>query len=302
MKTYVVDMNVLQSTELEDRILAEPDSRFVLPDVAFVEMCKHDAWELTMRLALNVFAGHGDRIKMSLSVGEAINVEIETLEPAASNTLLPPEFTNFACKLIEELAQGRQGEAYKIIQEEFSNTRQELLTVELDAPKAKARTQKLLDQWLSGLAPQIMTAIRKPSWDRSFFLSLVQVNAELFCLQYLESLGVVTDYAHCFMARKPMLLRYFYALTRHSLLAAKVGRGFSAMKVEKELNHQLDLEYGLVATYFDALLSGDKRAKEAYDDLVTILMTPSDIAVAQLQQGLRELKLLPQAMQSDKPH
>lgn len=294
MKTYVIDMNVLQSAELASQILSEPDSRFVLPDVAFVEMCKHDSWELTMRSALNVFAGCTDRIEMSLSVGETINEEIETLVPTTSSTFLPPDFTSFARKLIGEVIQGHQREAYKIVHTKFSDVRQELLSAELDAPRAKDRTLNLLNTWLSGLAPKLMTAIRKPDLNRLFFLSIVQVNAESFCLQYLESIGVTTDGAHSFMDKKPMLLRYFYAITRHSLLAAKAGSGFSAMKAEKELNHLLDLEYGLVATYFDAFLSQDHRANEAYHDLVTILATSSDVAVARLQQGLRELNLLPQ--------
>ena len=54
---------------------------------------------------------------------------------------------------------------------------------------------------------------------------------------------------------KPLVLRYQFLVVRHTLLGFQSGSDISAMKPEKELNHQLDFDYVLTASYFDGLLS-----------------------------------------------
>ena len=52
-----------------------------------------------------------------------------------------------------------------------------------------------------------------------------------------------------------LVLRYQFLVVRHTLLGFQSGSDISAMKPEKELNHQLDFDYVLTASYFDGLLS-----------------------------------------------
>jgi len=42
----------------------------------------------------------------------------------------------------------------------------------------------------------------------------------------------------------------------------------------KALNHFLDQEYVVIATFFDESLTNDSDARDAYDDLKTMLSTP----------------------------
>jgi len=49
---YVVDLNLMRNSELMELVRAEPGLNFVLLDAAFVEMCKHEKWEQTMRGSL----------------------------------------------------------------------------------------------------------------------------------------------------------------------------------------------------------------------------------------------------------
>ena len=51
-KTYVVDHGWMRSPDLSSLISSEPQSRFVIPDVAMVEMSKSGNWEDTMRPSL----------------------------------------------------------------------------------------------------------------------------------------------------------------------------------------------------------------------------------------------------------
>ncbi|NKA89339.1 hypothetical protein GO305_02927 [Ralstonia solanacearum] len=292
MATYVVDLNMLQSADLTNLISAEPEARFVLPDVAFVEMSKHEDWRLTMGLALNVFVGQTERIDMSLAVGEAVNEELTSGKSISINQLLPVDFRQFLRGLVSELAENRPGSNQARMDQRFREVRKDLLASDIDAPSAKQRMLDLLQVWLDGMKPKLMKAIRKPNADRLFFLSMVQVSGDEFYRRLLTTSGHSTYEASALMQFKPMCLRYLYAITRHVLLAAKQGGGLQSIDAAKELNHQLDLDYGIVASYFDGLLTKDQRAEAAYEDLMEILNTPSEVAESRFRAGLIELGLI----------
>lgn len=292
MQSFVVDMNVLQSPQLAHQLATQADVRFVLPDTAFVEMSKHEEWELTMSQALAVFSGNTNRLSISLSIGEALNIELSSMVPADSSSLLSDEFNAFAVDLIEEFAHDRKESARALVESKFDKVRNELISGELDAVRAKQQTQDALERWKKELKPVVISAIRKPNADHVFFLGFVQFNARIFCQNFLESVGVKEADAVAFMEQRPMLLRYFYALTRHTLLALKNGGDISAMKAEKELNNQLDLDYALIATYFDGLKTSDKNAEAAYLDFTAMLATTSQAAEDQVSRGLKDLGLL----------
>ena len=61
---------------------------------------------------------------------------------------------------------------------------------------------------------------------------------------------------------------------------------------DRELNNQMDIEYALTASYFDALLTHDVRAREAHADLKHLLILSEDDAVQTVARGLQQLDLL----------
>ncbi|MBL3966983.1 hypothetical protein H3O04_31400 [Burkholderia sp. KCJ3K979] len=291
-RIFVVDMNVLQSSQLAGLLSTDVEAQFVLPDTAFVEMSKHEEWELTMSRALAVFAGHTSRLSISLSTGEILRNELSSLVSSDSSALLSAELKAFAADLIEEFAHGRKENARLLVESKFDEVRQKLIAEELNAVRAKQQTHESLVKWKATLKAEVVSAIRKPNADHTFFLSFVQLNAQIFCEDFLESEGVKAADAVAFIEKKPMILRYFYALTRHILLALKNGGDISSMKAEKELNNQLDLDYVLIATYFNGLHTSDKDAQAAYRDITEILATPMQVAHQRVNQGLRDLGLL----------
>lgn len=76
-KTYVVDQGWMRSPDLSALLVSEPQSRFVVPDIAMVEMSKSGNWEGTMRPSLKNFYPAVSRTFMSLSVGEALQIELK---------------------------------------------------------------------------------------------------------------------------------------------------------------------------------------------------------------------------------
>lgn len=288
MKTYVVDMNVLQCPDFAAKIRAEAESRFVIPDVALVEMCKHEDCRLTMKLALQVFSPHIDQVAVSFSVGEISNTELNSRCPSTPDGILSSEFTSLVGNLITDLAKDENDKTNDSIQKRFSDARESLLGKDLDAANARLRTEQLLEVLHQGLRPKLIASIRSPnlSWPR--FLAFVQVMSEIFFLKMLKKdHGMEEIDALRFIARKPMYLRYNYLLARHCLITIRNGGNVAA--AGKELNHQLDLDYVLIASYFDGLLSQDKKVNEAHRDLLAILSTSSGEARERAMDWFEEI-------------
>lgn len=289
MKSYVVDLNILQDVEFSTKIQAKGDCRFILPDVALVEMCKHENCQLTMKLALHVFVEHTDQLAVTLSVGEALNGEVNSISPTTSEGLVSDDFTRITRQLVKDLAKDEK-DVNKAIQEKFGSVRKKLLDNELDAAAAKRRTEQRLEILRPVLTPEILKSIRKPEIDRPSFLSFTQVAAEIFCRKRLsKECGMTENEAQRFIEKRPMFLREEYLLVWHCLKTISLGGDISAMKAGKELNHQLDLDFALIASYFDGILSRDRRTNEAYQDLLAILATSSSKAFERFNRWLEEL-------------
>jgi hypothetical protein len=289
MRTVVVDLNLLQDPSLATQIKADSNFRFVIPDVALVEMCKHENCHLTMKLALKVFAANTERVVVARSVGETLNMELDSLSPITTDRLLSHDFTTITRQLIIDLVRDDRN-TKETIQGRFGAARIGLLKQDLNAIAAKGRTERLLEILRKGLTPQIIGAIRKPTLDCTRLLSFVQVMAEIFLLQMLrKDFGMSEQDARYLITQRPMYLRYYYVLALHCLMTIRMGGDISGMKAEKELNHHLDLDYVLIASYFNDLLSRDNRMKEVYLNLRTILATSSDEALERLDEWFLEV-------------
>lgn len=292
MRTYVVDANMLQSSELENRLHADATSTFILPDVAILEMCKHENCQLTMKLAFKVFAQRSDRVVASLSTGEIFNKELKSFIAISKASILSDNFTDFTRRLIEDLAKDDE-KLDASIQDQFSQARAKLVTRDLDAIAAKNATEEILKIIRKALTPKIIKALRKPELDQTKFLAYVQVMAEFFFQHMLtKNFNIGKNFGRRFIAHRPMYLRYFYMLARHCLTTIKNGGDISNMKPENELNHQLDQDYILIASYFSGVISNDKRVNEGYRDLMTIIGTPSNQAFIIFNRWLEEIGAL----------
>ena len=276
LQAYVMDMNMLQDEGLATRVKHEPNSRFIIPEVAFVEMCKHKNCHLTMKLALQNFFDQSERVLVSISVPEALRRELGSFCGMRTEQLLSVGFTDFVHQLIVDLAKNDE-ETDTLIQGRFEAERDRLLAQDLNAVEAKKTSEKLMGLARDGLMPQVATALRKPGLDWTRFLSLVQWMAENLFRHTIKNKNKYISEANLrrFLNEKPMYLRYYYVLVRHALLALRNGGNISAMKAERELNNHLDMDYVMIASYFDGILSSDRNVVDADRDLRTILSNPS---------------------------
>jgi hypothetical protein len=281
MATYVVDQNRMRKPELQTLIVDEPDARFVIPDVAFVEMSKNEVhWKDTMRNSLVPMRPAVQRTVLSVSMGEAMSIELATGRAIDAEGLLPKDFAKFVQDLVVELDDGRTGTSLSMIEAKLATARAVMGAQELDAGSQKANVERIEESLRNNLKPEVRDALRSGKYGPHFRLAFIQSYVQqLLFPQEMEHVGMSQTDAMAFKAEQPMLLRYWYLLARHAV-DWMISGGLTGIKATKELNHLLDTQYAAIASYFDGLLSEDEGAMAAYKDLKQMLGTDEDHAVA----------------------
>lgn len=287
MKTYVIDQNVMRKPMLAALIAAEPDSSFIVPDVSLLEMSKSQNWEGTMRPSLAAFADANDRIYVSLSIGEALKRESRVLKAITAQELITDELTLFGRSLIKELSSDSPAMSMDSIRANFSQAFAHWQTSDLNATSAKARVTELARLFKTGLKKEVIKALRKHSHPQ-YRLALIAAQAEQFVLDHILPKEVAPVDAHKFLSHQPMTFRYTALLSRHALDWAVEG-GLDALPADRELNHLLDIEYALTASYFDDLVTEDSGARTAYSDLKEILAMSPDTVATVMKCTLQEI-------------
>ncbi|QWE98151.1 hypothetical protein [Cupriavidus sp. EM10] len=288
-KTYIVDMNVLQRAEFAERIEIETTATFVLPDVAFVEMCKSEKCELTMRRALKVFASHTERVAAAISVSQALRTEMAKRTPVSRDGILSPEFASIVRKLIADLASSELDKADEI-QKTYGRLRSALRLRDLNPALAKDLTAQKMKTIQRGLPKPFFSAIRKSAFPRARFQDLLHVMTDIFARKHMTNvLGMSDAEARTLMRERAITVRYEYLLLRHCMLTLKRGGDISGAKAETELNHHLDMDYVALGSYFDGVLSYDHGVNDAMEDLQNFLSTPVDEARTRIGPWFEEL-------------
>lgn len=276
MPRYVVDVNKMENPqfavfpELETLIATEPDSIFIVPDVALVEMCKHDQWRRTMSLCFALFGPATKRTYASVPVGVVLQLEIQRRRPIEAQEFISHDFTPVLRDLIAEFGAKREGDAMRLVAEHFVESRSELLLEELNAERAKRKTGGLAIILKDALKPAVLKAFRTKSLDATARLDFILVNAQQMCQEYLIRCGFREEQAEQMIHANALILRYFFVHVRH-VLNWTIKGCWDQGRADKELNNQLDQEYVLIASYFDLFLSFDKGARDAYDDLLQLM-------------------------------
>lgn len=267
MRFYVLDQSVMRKPLLAEIVRSESEVAFVVPDTAFVEMVKSERWEDTMRRSFAALASVPEKTFVSLSVPEVMRVERATQRRLDHTALFPTEFTDLIQQLIPALGPCSASSALDSIRARVIAIRTRLLSEEADAVREKAWIERLVPLVASACGPSIVKDLRNCRMGRSARLGLIRLKApELFT-------GTFNGDAHqadIFRLSKPLLLRHVYLRLRHAIRWLKYG-GLHGTKPTTLLNHRLDQEYVLIASYCDALLTHDVEARETYEDLIMLL-------------------------------
>jgi hypothetical protein len=278
---YVLDQNVMRSAALAERVRTECDAAFVVPDTAFVEMVKSDRWEHTMRGSLAALVSVPDKTFVSLSTSEVMRVERAALQSINRAALFPAEFTALIRELIPALTADCASSAMDSIRTHINGFRADLLIKEVDPIREKEGIERLVALLEAACGPAMTKDLRSGRMGPKAQLGLIQLKApEIFA----QAINLDGGQADPFRRSKPLLLRHIYLQLRHAMQWVKSG-GLKNAKPNKVLNHRLDQEYVLIASYCDAFLTDDRNALEADEDLRMLI---DDARQEELEQAIAD--------------
>jgi hypothetical protein len=238
-------------------------SKVVLKGEVF-EMLKSAEWKTTMRRSLAALVPALSRIYCSLSVGEAIRIERTSRRPVTRNMLLMNGGTRDLRAIVRALS-GASGKSD--VTSRIEALRPSLVHEGLDAAREKQTLQRIVNALMRDCGDRVVADLRNGRMDHAAQLGVI-LNQAPRLLKKFEPLSPFE--ARVLIASQSLLFRYYCLRLHHALWW--VGRGGLQMaNPQIVLNHRLDQEYVLIASFFDATLSRDCTMRELDVDLRALL-------------------------------
>jgi hypothetical protein len=266
---YVLDQNYLRAEELRNLITIEPQSKFIIPDIALLEMCKGNQWKETILRSLAILSVCPGRVFHSCSIGEGLNYELRHGE-SIEGKLLPRDFRDFTRAILANVAVGGAGDAIDMIRAKILDAQRDIQLAELNHLNNQRSLLRRVEIIESVLAGEPLRLLRSGKASREDRLALIRNVSLDLCSTFLQNHGLSRNRIRMLLKQKPLVLRFFYVNVRHCVDWTAKG-GVLTMAPERISNDILDQDYVLVGSFFDRLLSKETRVQEADADLREIM-------------------------------
>lgn len=261
----VVDQNVLRKPFLADMVRAQPDIRYVLPDLAFMEMTKTPQWESTLHNSLAVLSTVPSRVNVTISINEALGQELRTTKPSIGH-LISPNATAFVRDILESVRTGTDGWALSRIRLNPEYHLETLARDHLQHEENKKLLIELRDATRTKVPPEVQKRMRQKKLSDEERLDLLHQIGTSLAVPVVSSQGITEANARAFLRKKPMVFRYLLLKVWRSLFWIENG-GAESFVPSAATNEEIDDQYILTATAFDGLLSEEKSANLAFKAL-----------------------------------
>lgn len=270
-KIYVLDQNYLRSDELRALVVDEPDAKFVLPDIALLEMCKGDKWKETMQRSLETLARAPGRVMQSMSVGEALNFELANVK-SIEGRLLPKGLTQFVRSIMRDVAANDQfGPGVTLISKSIQKAQEEIRNEELDHGRNQLSLRTRTGIIKSALGNERLRELKNGTVPDDVRLAVINSVSNDLVQTFLANEGHSPNRIKSFLKTKPLVQRFYLLSVRHAFEWARNG-GLESYPAEKVTNDIIDQEYVAIASFFDGIKTRETRVNEADQELRKLLM------------------------------
>jgi hypothetical protein len=265
----ILDQNVLRKPELKVAVVEQLSTRFVLPDLAFLEMTKNEHWEETLKRSLNTLSRIPRRAYVAYSINDALARELRSLRSAVGNMLSKPA-SIFLRDILLWVRTGTETPAIRRIRADPAEDKLALIADHLSHAENKKSIAGLIDGTKRHLSEETQKALRAGKLSEEEELELVHQLARRIAYGVLEDRGVQKEVATTFLIQRPVFYRYLIVNAWNCVRWISTG-GFDGFKETSVSNEMLDHQYVLTASCFHGVLSNDARVNEAYKALITVL-------------------------------
>lgn len=222
-KIYVLDQNYLRADELKTLIVEEPLSKFVLPDVALLEMCKGSKWRETMQGSFETLAQAPGRVMQSMSVGEALNSELANVK-SIEGRLLPKDLTQFLRSILRDVAANdHTGPGVTLISKSIQQAQEDIRNKELDHGRNQLSLRTRTDIIKSALGNERLRELKNGTVPDEERLGVIHSVSHDIIRAFLASKGHSKNRIKLFLKTKPLMLRFYLLSVRHAFEWARKG-------------------------------------------------------------------------------
>jgi len=261
----VVDINYLQKPELEDYLAKSRDNYVVLTDYASMEIFKCNALK-NLACKMKIVSQYPNQVIVLKGLREIISL---TLIPSK----LPQSLIDYKqtvgfsmfCENTKSACEGDKLLSREVLSRESSASRN------LDE---KMQYHQNIVGGIKGLAksydPSHLKALRKGNELHPDFMKSITKNIRLvtqFLMEKHPDVEVLPEFEYL---RNSYVFRFATCTHFLSLRWIKDG-GIEQVAPEKLRNDVVDMSYATYATYFDGLLSLDKKLNDIYIDALHYL-------------------------------
>ncbi|MCG6115547.1 MAG: hypothetical protein MEQ84_10155 [Mesorhizobium sp.] len=282
----VVDRNVIRRAGLADAAV-NASNEFIITDTFLVEMVKHpEQWAKTLRRDFAELGRLGDRLRVSSSLSECLRKEFFEGRPITREEILPPEFQLVLVQLMHSAAEG--GDLSETILRKVADQLPALRAEQPPLKIAKERTEDLTRKLAARLQPEILSDLRNGSLHGDAMLGLVEDIAR----RSYEADCVGNH--HRMLPQPQSITRRYFILSVYRAMSWLQRGGLKTAAEEKLHNDAYDDEYVLLGSFFDGVLSGEKRVNEADAALRRIVnsLSSGDISASFQEYKARRCRTL----------
>jgi hypothetical protein len=275
----VVDQNMMRSDDLRIMVATHADCRFIVPDAALEEMVKHEKWEPTMRGSFQILAPALDRVFVSAGIGELLRFERDERSAVSVEEILPGDLTAGARELVAAVLQ--EGQPLAAVRGKIESSRLEVSTERPSGDLLKARMLDSVSRLKSINGVELTAEIRNGRISGDARLGLLKLLTEALTEEFA---GFDSD-EQCLVEPWRLATTRFICATlwyhEHWLAAG----GLHSAAPTTVANDAFDMEYAITASFFDDLLTKDRRAMRCAADL-RVIASPN--AEARLFQATKD--------------
>lgn len=244
MKYIVLDQGAMRHEMLQARMADDPEAVFVVPDVAFSEMAIKRDVLYTLRRSLSCLRAAVDRTYVSVSIKEIVEYEKQN---GGTVIRLEQLLSGPGTRIGRGLIIGESSPDYATIVERLTETEQDHKAL-FNPLKDRAEMQRHVAMFKKSFGAARLKFLRTPgAYTEDIKLGMIVLIMQSMTRDTVAFSGDV---------KKRMLL------VRLLLLIYWAEKdGLDNIKPEKILNDYIDMEFVVIASYLDEIMSADEKVK-----------------------------------------
>lgn len=254
----VVDQNTMRDRAALEPVVADAartGKKLLVIDAAMIEMTKSPSYESTLRASLALLARIADHVSVGRAVPDLLRREHAT-GMSARGEIVDDVLTGPLREVLRELASGRDGPHVAHLLAAIPQHQAHARGQYLDAARNKTRVQRFHDVLKEQLKaaqitkPQQIAAVRVELLSSEVWASIIEESA--------IGSALCTPEAAATLARSPSVLAHSIIASAALALRWLERRGIETAGDELFTNELMDLDYAVIASFCDRLVSRDQ--------------------------------------------